>query len=200
MCNKKSMKKSFVKAFGMLSIASFALCSFTTVGNGDAGLVCDGNVLVCDSVNAYDSVEQVPEFPGGMQEMFKYMAMNVKYPQVARDINAQGRVLVDFVVMADGSITNINGNVRKVTSKYSDVAAKADDADKNVLSEVVAVAMANGEELSDEAKAELHAAAMKALKIEAERVVRAMPKWIPGKQDGKAVNVRFTLPVVFRLQ
>ena len=200
MCNKKSMKKSFVKAFGMLSIASFALCSFTTVGNGDAGLVCDGNVLVCDSVNAYDSVEQVPEFPGGMQEMFKYMAMNVKYPKEARDINAQGRVLVDFVVMADGSISNINGNVRKVTSKYSDVATKADDADKNVLSEVVAVAMANGEELSDEAKAELHAAAMKALKVEAERVVRAMPKWIPGMQDGKAVNVRFTLPVVFRLQ
>ena len=200
MCNKKSMKKSFVQAFGMLSIASFALCSFSTVSNSDAELVCNGNVLVCDSVNAYDSVEQMPEFPGGMQEMFKYMAMNVKYPQVARDINAQGRVLVDFVVMADGSISNINGNVRKVTSKYSDVAAKADDADKNVLSEVVAVAMANGEELSDEAKAELHAAAMKALKVEAERVVRAMPKWIPGKQDGKAVNVRFTLPVVFRLQ
>lgn len=200
MCNKKSMKRSIVKAFGMLSIASFALCSFSTVSNSDAELVCNGNVLVCDSVNAYDSVEQMPEFPGGMQEMFKYMAMNVKYPQVARDINAQGRVLVDFVVMADGSISNINGNVRKVTSKYSDVAAKADDADKNVLSEVVAVAMANGEELSDEAKAELHAAAMKALKVEAERVVRAMPKWIPGKQDGKAVNVRFTLPVVFRLQ
>ena len=200
MCNKKSMKRSIVKAFGMLSIASFALCSFSTVSNSDAELVCNGNVLVCDSVNAYDSVEQVPEFPGGMQEMFKYMAMNVKYPQVARDINAQGRVLVDFVVMADGSISNINGNVRKVTSKYSDVAAKADDADKNVLSEVVAVAMADGEELSDEAKAELHAAAMKALKVEAERVVRAMPKWIPGKQDGKAVNVRFTLPVMFRLQ
>lgn len=200
MCNKKSMKRSIVKVFGMLSIASFALCSFSTVSNSDAELVCNGNVLVCDSVNAYDSVEQVPEFPGGMQEMFKYMAMNVKYPQVARDINAQGRVLVDFVVMADGSISNINGNVRKVTSKYSDVAAKADDADKNVLSEVVAVAMANGEELSDEAKAELHAAAMKALKAEAERVVRAMPKWTPGKQDGKAVNVRFTLPVMFRLQ
>ena len=90
MCNKKSMKRSIVKAFGMLSIASFALCSFSTVSNSDAELVCNGNVLVCDSVNAYDSVEQVPEFPGGMQEMFKYMAMNVKYPQVARDINAQG--------------------------------------------------------------------------------------------------------------
>ncbi|MBQ2778467.1 MAG: energy transducer TonB [Bacteroidaceae bacterium] len=35
---------------------------------------------------------------------------------------------------------------------------------------------------------------------EAVRVVKTMPKWNPGKQAGKAVRVRFTLPVVFRLQ
>ena len=35
---------------------------------------------------------------------------------------------------------------------------------------------------------------------EAMRVVQAMPKWIPGKQRGKTVRVRFTLPVTFRLQ
>ncbi|MBQ2878219.1 MAG: energy transducer TonB, partial [Bacteroidaceae bacterium] len=35
---------------------------------------------------------------------------------------------------------------------------------------------------------------------EAVRVVSSMPKWNPGKQQGKAVSVRFTLPVVFRLQ
>ena len=35
---------------------------------------------------------------------------------------------------------------------------------------------------------------------EAMRVVQAMPKWTPGKQRGKAVRVRFTLPVTFRLQ
>lgn len=34
---------------------------------------------------------------------------------------------------------------------------------------------------------------------EAVRVVQAMPKWIPGKQKGKAVDVYFTLPVEFRL-
>ena len=34
---------------------------------------------------------------------------------------------------------------------------------------------------------------------EAIRVVKTMPKWIPGKQNGKAVNVYFTVPVVFRL-
>ena len=35
---------------------------------------------------------------------------------------------------------------------------------------------------------------------EAVRVVKSMPKWIPGKQNGKAVRVKFTVPVMFRLQ
>lgn len=35
---------------------------------------------------------------------------------------------------------------------------------------------------------------------EALRVVKAMPKWSPGKQRGKPVRVRYTLPVMFRLQ
>lgn len=35
---------------------------------------------------------------------------------------------------------------------------------------------------------------------EAVRVIGAMPKWIPGRQNGKAVSVRYTLPVMFRLQ
>jgi protein TonB len=35
---------------------------------------------------------------------------------------------------------------------------------------------------------------------EAVRVVQSMPKWIPGKQNGKTVNVWFTLPVDFQLQ
>ena len=39
-----------------------------------------------------------------------------------------------------------------------------------------------------------------ALDAEAIRVVEAMPKWIPGKQKGKAVAVRYVLPVQFRLQ
>lgn len=40
----------------------------------------------------------------------------------------------------------------------------------------------------------------KELDQEALRVVRSMPKWKPGRQDGKAVNTQFTLPVTFKLQ
>ena len=35
---------------------------------------------------------------------------------------------------------------------------------------------------------------------EAQRVVKSMPKWIPGKQNGSAVRVKFNVPVSFRLQ
>jgi TonB family protein len=38
------------------------------------------------------------------------------------------------------------------------------------------------------------------LDAEALRVVKGMPKWIPGKQDGKPVNVRYTVPLTFRIQ
>lgn len=38
------------------------------------------------------------------------------------------------------------------------------------------------------------------LEQEAIRVVKAMPKWIPGKQNGSAVRVKFTMPITFRLQ
>lgn len=38
------------------------------------------------------------------------------------------------------------------------------------------------------------------IKTECERVVRAMPKWNPGMQDGKPVRVWFTLPIAFRLE
>ncbi len=41
--------------------------------------------------------------------------------------------------------------------------------------------------------------ATEALNAEAIRVVQAMPKWIPGKQNGEAVAVNFTLPIHFRL-
>ena len=34
---------------------------------------------------------------------------------------------------------------------------------------------------------------------EALRVVNSMPKWMPGTQGGKAVNVKYTVPIIFRL-
>ena len=38
------------------------------------------------------------------------------------------------------------------------------------------------------------------LDAEALRIVKAMPNWTPGTQDGKPVNVKYTIPIVFSLQ
>ena len=53
-------------------------------------------------------VEEMPDFPGGMQKLADYLAKNIKYPQMARESGIQGRVFINFVVEPDGSISNVN--------------------------------------------------------------------------------------------
>ena len=52
-------------------------------------------------------IEQMPEFPGGQQAMFKYLSENVKYPVIARENGIQGTCIVQFVVNKDGSIVDV---------------------------------------------------------------------------------------------
>lgn len=49
--------------------------------------------------------EQMPEFPGGMKELLKFLQDNLKYPENAMMNNVQGRVIVQFVVEKDGTLT-----------------------------------------------------------------------------------------------
>ena len=49
--------------------------------------------------------EEMPMFPGGMSELMKFIQKEVKYPAEAQDKGIQGRVVVQFVVNKDGSIT-----------------------------------------------------------------------------------------------
>ncbi|RFC54102.1 energy transducer TonB [Brumimicrobium aurantiacum] len=46
-------------------------------------------------------------FPGGMAAMKKFLAENVKYPEVAMEMGDQGKVFLEFVVDKDGSITQV---------------------------------------------------------------------------------------------
>ena len=61
-------------------------------------------------VASQDSIHRVsevmPQYPGGPNEMMKYISDNIKYPQSAKDNKIEGRVFVTFVVEKDGSITN----------------------------------------------------------------------------------------------
>lgn len=98
-------------------------------------------------------VSQMPEFPGGEEELIRYLAQNIQYPKQALDGNTEGRVLIGFVVNKEGDIDDV-----KVLRSIGDGC--------------------------DE---------------EAVRVIHKMPKWKPGKNNGKLVNVFYNLPVTFQL-
>ena len=100
----------------------------------------------------YDVVEQQPEFPGGTSGLAKWLGDNIKYPAEAAKQGIEGRVIVQFVVGSDGTVSD----------------------------------------------AKLMRPVNPLLDQEALRVVTAMPKWTPGKQDGKPVAVKYTIPVTFR--
>ena len=66
----------------------------------------------------YLVVESQPEFPGGMAELLKYLQKNIKYPTICQEQGIQGRVVVQFVVNVDGSITD--PHVVKPVNPYLD--------------------------------------------------------------------------------
>lgn len=55
----------------------------------------------------FNHVEQMPQFPGGDAELYKFISNNLNYPAMAIENNVQGRVIVQFVVTSDGSVGNV---------------------------------------------------------------------------------------------
>ena len=58
-----------------------------------------------DENGIHQVCEEMPEFPGGMQECMKWLGKNINYPAEAKEKGTQGRVIIQFVVEKDGSIT-----------------------------------------------------------------------------------------------
>lgn len=55
----------------------------------------------------FNEVEDKPAFPGGMEAMIQFFSTNIQYPADAKKQKIDGRVLVNFVVEKDGSITDV---------------------------------------------------------------------------------------------
>ena len=130
----------------------------------------------------FDVCEQMPSFPGGEAELMGFIAKNIKYPEIAMKYGVQGRVLMQFIVEKDGSLSN---------------AKVLENPKGSGASPVVVTAMMPEKERQD---AEGHNAGVQAMRDEAVRVVNAMPRWSPGKQNGNPVRCRFVIPVTYRLQ
>jgi periplasmic protein TonB len=110
--------------------------------------------IVEEKIEPFLVVEQMPDFPGGETELYKYLQANIKYPPMARESGITGTVYVRFIVDKRGRISNV--------TLLRGIGGGCDE--------------------------------------EAIRVVQGMPDWNPGKQNGMAVPVYFTLPVKFILR
>lgn len=97
--------------------------------------------------------EVMPEFPGGMPEMVKYLLENMIYPEEMKENGIEGRIFVQFVVTKTGSVEDIT--------------------------------IARG---------------IDGLNREAIRLVKQMPNWKPGINNGKQVNVKMLIPIRFSLE
>ena len=91
-----------------------------THGNAKVDSTKEAEVVVAEAVDpayekVFDVVEQMPEFIGGQAELMKFLAENVHYPEAAYKVGKQGRVIVTFIVEADGSVSNA-----KIVKKVSD--------------------------------------------------------------------------------
>lgn len=95
----------------------------------------------------------MPEFPGGITGLQRFIAKNVYYPKEAIKEDIQGKVFVRFIINEKGFIEN-ESIVRSIHPLL----------DKEAL-----------------------------------KVVRSFPKWEPGRQNGKAVKVWYTVPIVFKI-
>ena len=99
------------------------------------------------------TVEQLPEFPGGIVQFMKWLTRNLRYPSVPQSQRIQGKVVISFIINKDGSIASPT------------IVQSADPL----------------------------------LDREAMRVIRMMPHWKPGLQDGKPCRTMFAIPVNFQL-
>ena len=128
---------------------------------------CDDDIPL-DTLRDKDGVYLVvpvgPEYPGGSSALFEFIRNTMIYPAAAVKDSIQGRVIVQFIVEEDGSITN-------------PVIQKSSGLNRN----------------------QAYSSIFNQLDAEAIRIVSVMPKWIPGKVEGKPCRVKFSLPINFRL-
>ena len=75
--------------------------------NGETKYVPVNAIEEEDPERIFEVVEDMPDFPGGQATLMKFLKENIQYPAVAKENGVQGRVIVQFVVERDGTISNV---------------------------------------------------------------------------------------------
>jgi TonB family protein len=91
-------RKALLLTFSVLTLAAVMILQSNTV-------IAQGKKTTETSKEeVFDRVDQVPEFPGGLDSLMKYLSRNIQYPEAAKKKNIEGRVEVQFVVDKKGNV------------------------------------------------------------------------------------------------
>lgn len=126
---------------------------------GENEFVATNTVVVVEEkkeIEPFVYVSEMPDFPGGLQALYKYLSTNINYPETAREANITGKCYLRFIVTDQGKVGKIE--VQKGVPGCP-------ECDK-----------------------------------EAVRVVRTLPDFKPGRNNGQAVPVWYQLPINFTLK
>ena len=115
-----------------LFLAAVAILMLGAYGTQAKRITADIRGIAVDTIQAADddSVapgemfidnEELPEYPGGNEAMQEYIKSNKRYPQEAMDRGIAGRVIVQFIVEEDGTLTE--GKVVKPVDPQLDAEA-----------------------------------------------------------------------------
>lgn len=113
MMNKSKTRFGAWKVVAALPVVALLLvvgCKHATTETVEQTAVIEATVEPVLFDYSEDSLPEgftAPEYEGGMEALYKYLAENIQYPEQAKSDGIQGRVLIRFVVMNDGSIVNV---------------------------------------------------------------------------------------------
>ena len=116
MMNKTKSRFGAWKALAALPVAALLLMAGCQPANGEAveqeeipfeaTNVDESAPLDANTDEVFKVVEVDPEFPGGEEALYKYLAENIKYPVMAKNNKVEGRVYITFVIEKDGTVSD----------------------------------------------------------------------------------------------
>ena len=123
----------------------------------------------------YDCGEIMPQFPGGDRALMEFIKSNIRYPDLAMEYGARGRVITTFTIDSLGYTSNYK--VTKIMKlNYDTLRLSQESADRQ-------------QQLKQQIEQQLGEESL--------RILSLMPKWTPGNQFGHPVNVKYCVPVPF---
>lgn len=89
-----------LKSFFLLVCGAMLLCIATGAQPSKKAKIRKGDI--------YDYTEKMPAFPGGLEALKNYLVSRIVYPEIAREQNTEGSVIIGFVVDKKGRVTDVH--------------------------------------------------------------------------------------------